>query len=183
MPGTQAKIPDDRELAASIRKGDGAAFETVYTRYAPLLMHYSEMIVRDRDSAYEVVQDTFVSVWMHRRRIDPDKPIRNYLLRAVHNNSLRLLRKEAARHIREEYLAPEDMTVHQHEQEGPACDIERLIPAVDRLPEQSRKVFRMSYWEDMKSMDIASELSISVRTVEAILYKARKRLRDELKKF
>ena len=71
----------------------------------------------------------------------------------------------------------------QHEQEGPACDIESLIPAVDRLPEQSRKVFRMSYWEDMKSMDIASELSISVRTVEAILYKARKRLRDELKKF
>ena len=53
---------------------------------------------------------------------------------------------------------------------------------MERLPEQSRRIFRMSYWENMKSMDIASELSISVRTVEASLYKTRKRLRKELKK-
>ena len=182
ISGMQAKATDEAGLAAAVKNGDGAAFETIYKRYAPALMHYSKMIVKDTDSAYEVVQDTFVSVWLNRSRIDASKPLSNYLLRSVHNNSLRLVKKEAARHLRERRCAPDDAVITPQEQETPSYDMESLIPAVDRLPEQSRKVFRMSYWEDMKNMDIAAELSISIRTVEAILYKARKRLRDELRK-
>lgn len=179
----QAKVPNERDLAAAVRKGDEAAFESLYSKYAPALRSYSETIVRDSNSAFEVVQDTFVSVWMNRRRIDPDRPIRNYLLRAVHNNSLRFVRKETARRAREQFLAAEDSDMQFHErQEMPGYDIDGLVPAVDRLPEQSRRIFIMSYMERMKSMDIASELSISIRTVESILYKARKRLREELKK-
>lgn len=179
----QAKGTDERELAAAIRKGDEAAFEALYSRYAPALRNYSETIVKDSNSAYEVVQDTFVSVWMNRRRIDPDRPLRNYLLRAVHNNSLRLVRKENARRAREQFLASESMESQTSDQkEVQDYDIDGLVPAVERLPEQSRKIFRMTYMERMKSTDIATELSISIRTVESILYKARKRLREELKK-
>ena len=85
--------------------------------------------------------------------------------------------------MREFYSAPDEDAVYQEEAENPGYDTGNLIPAVDKLPEQSRKVFIMSYLEEMKNMDIASDLSISVRTVESILYKTRKRLRDKLKKF
>uniref|UniRef100_UPI003FEE4336 sigma factor-like helix-turn-helix DNA-binding protein n=1 Tax=Alistipes shahii TaxID=328814 RepID=UPI003FEE4336 len=57
-----------------------------------------------------------------------------------------------------------------------------LAPAISRLPEQSRKVLLMSYWENKKNAAIATELSISVRTVETILYKVVKKLRGEIKK-
>ena len=57
-----------------------------------------------------------------------------------------------------------------------------LAPAISRLPEQSRKVLMMSYWENKKNATIATELSISVRTVETILYKVVKKLRGEIKK-
>lgn len=40
----------------------------------------------------------------------------------------------------------------------------------------------MSYWENKKNAAIATELSISVRTVETILYKVVKKLRGEIKK-
>ena len=183
MPGMNATEPSEKYLVSAIRKGDEASFESLYMKYAAPLRKYSEMIVKDPDSAYEVIQDTFVSVWMNRRRLDPDRPVRNYLLRAVHNNSLRFLRKENARRMREFYSAPDEDAVYQEEAENPGYDTGNLIPAVDKLPEQSRKVFIMSYLEEMKNMDIASELSISVRTVESILYKTRKRLRDKLKKF
>ncbi len=177
------EIPDETRLVSSIRKGDHEAFETVYIAYSGMLMKYAGMIVKNRDAAYEVVQDTFVSVWMNRKKLDPSKPVRNYLLRAVHNNSLKYVRKEMSRHSTEQKAASaERIVISSLEQDNsPKYDIEGLIPAVDRLPEQSRRIFKMSYWEDMKSMDIASELSISVRTVESILYKARKRLREELK--
>lgn len=57
-----------------------------------------------------------------------------------------------------------------------------MAPAISRLPEQSRKVLLMSYWENKKNAAIATELSISVRTVETILYKVVKKLRGEIKK-
>lgn len=180
---TVPEICDEEKLVSAVRNGDEDAFETMYTRYAPALMRYSAMILKDEDAAYETVQDTFVSVWMNRRRLNPQKSIRNYLLRAVHNNSLRAIRKETARHLRERQSMNSDTVTYQpHEYENPGYDTESLIPAVEKLPEQSRKIFRMSYWENMKSMDIASELSISVRTVESTLYKTRKKLREELKK-
>ena len=40
----------------------------------------------------------------------------------------------------------------------------------------------MSYWEEKKNAVIADELSISIRTVETILYKVKKKLRKEIKK-
>ena len=63
-----------------------------------------------------------------------------------------------------------------------ARGVEVLIPAIERLPEQSRRVLQMSYWEEKKNSIIAEELSISIRTVETILYKVKKKLRGEIKK-
>lgn len=171
-----------RDNFSAERDGDEAAFESLYMKYAAQLRKYSEMIVKDPDNAYEIVQDTFVSVWMKRHSLDRDRPVRNYLLRAVHNNSLLFIRKENSRRIREFNMVPEDTVFMPDETESRHYDVDDLIPAVDNLPEQSRKVFKMSYIEEMSNLDIASELSISVRTVESILYKARKRLRDKAQK-
>lgn len=77
---TVPEICDEEKLVYAVRNGDEAAFETMYTRYAPALMRYSAMILKDEDAAYETVQDTFVSVWMNRRMLNPQKSIRNYLL-------------------------------------------------------------------------------------------------------
>lgn len=178
-----ARKKKERDNVSAERSRDEAAFESLYMKYAAQLRKYSEMIVKDRDNAYEIVQDTFVSVWMKRHSLDRDRPVRNYLLRAVHNNSLRFIRKENARRLRESDMIPDETVFMQDDAENGNYDTDKLIPAVDNLPEQSRKIFRMSYLEEMSNMDIASELSISVRTVESILYKARKRLRNETGKF
>ena len=105
--------------------------------------------------------------------------LRNYLLRAVHNNSLRLLKYDEARRRREISAAAELHGGWDQEKEVPPPE---LAPAISRLPEQSRKVLLMSYWENKKNAAIATELSISVRTVETILYKVVKKLRGEIKK-
>lgn len=179
---------DNHRLVTALMAGDGSAFEAVYTAYARPLRHYAASILRDEEAAFEVVQDVFVAVWMHRRRLDASKSLRNYLLRAVHNNSLRLIRADEARRRREgraaaSAFAAAGAEAHPHwAEELPPPALERLAPAVSRLPEQSRKVLRMSYWENKKHAAIAEELSISVRTVETILYKVVKKLRGELKK-
>lgn len=56
-----------------------------------------------------------------------------------------------------------------------------LHRAIDELPDKCREVFKLSYLHDMKNKDIADVMGISLRTVEAHMYKALKVLRERLK--
>ena len=58
--------------------------------------------------------------------------------------------------------------------------IKEINRAIDGLPFQCRQIFLLSRFSGKKSQEIAVELGISVRTVEAQLYRAMKRLREEL---
>lgn len=174
-------IADNRRTVEALKAGDEEAFKAVYTAFCAPLRSYAATILKDDEAAYEVVQDLFTAVWLNRRRLDASKPLRNYLLRAAHNNALRLLKSDEARRRRETSAAAELHTAWEQDSPPPLYAKE-LAPAISRLPEQSRKVLMMSYWENKKNAAIATELAISVRTVETILYKVVKKLRGEIKK-
>ena len=174
-------LSDNSRIVKALKKGDSTAFEAVYKAYSGLLRTYATNILQDTDAAYEVVQDAFMAIWLNRKSLDDTKSLRNYLLRAVHNNSLRLIKAEEIRRAREE-KAMEEQMMDWEEVPVSSQRNELLIPAIERLPEQSRKVLQMSYWEEKKNAVIADELSISIRTVETILYKVKKKLRKEIKK-
>ena len=162
-------ISDNRRIVEALKTGDEETFKEVYTAFCAPLRHYATTILQNEQAAYEVVQDVFTAVWLNRKRLDAAKPLRNYLLRAVHNNSLRLLKYDEARRRREISAAA---GLHG------GWDQEKEVPP----PELARKVLMMSYWENKKNAELATELSISVRTVETILYKVVKKLRGEIKK-
>ncbi len=163
--------------------GHKEAFKTAYSAYCEPLRRYAVAILNNREEANEVVQDVFTAVWLNRANLDTSKLLRNYLLRAVHNNSLRLKQKEQSRRRRETAVSVNAKAATEYyEAENSLYGSEQLAPAIARLSEQSRRVLTMSYWDKKKSADIAGELSISVRTVETILYKAVRRLRSEIKK-
>lgn len=90
-------ISDNRRIVEALKTGDEETFKEVYTAFCAPLRHYATTILQNEQAAYEVVQDVFTAVWLNRKRLDAAKPLRNYLLRAVHNNSLRLLKYDEAR--------------------------------------------------------------------------------------
>lgn len=187
-------ISDNETTVKALKAGNEAAFEAVYMRYARPLRAYAGKILKDGELAFEVVQEVFVAVWEKRGGLDAGKPLRHYLLRAVHNNALRMLRAEEARRRREGEVVREREEQENRdarngggerkaeeweEREERAVAVKK---AVEGLPEQCRRVVRMSYWEEKKNGEIAELLGISVRTVESILYKAKQKLGQALKK-
>lgn len=90
-------ISDNRRIVEALKTGDEETFKEVYTAFCAPLRHYATTILQNEQAAYEVVQDVFTAVWLNRKRLDAAKPLRNYLLRAVHNNSLRLLKYDEVR--------------------------------------------------------------------------------------
>lgn len=166
----------NRKDIEALRNGDRTVFEKIYKTYFARLLYYSMSIVGDRDAACEIVQSLFLSLWENRRNLDPSGSLRNYLLRGAHNNSLNHQRTSSlhARH-HEEFARMSD-----HVQELPDPDEEpgeAVTRMMERLPERSRQVVYMSYFEDKKSREIAKELGISVRTVETILYQSVKKMK------
>ena len=55
-----------------------------------------------------------------------------------------------------------------------------LSEAINELPDKCKMVFKLSYLHDMKNKEIAETMGISLRTVEAHMYKALKFLRERL---
>lgn len=178
-------ISDNCRTVCALKSGDEAVFKAVYMAWSGPLQRYADSILRNEADARELVQELFVTLWLNRRRLDESKSLRNYLLRAVHNNALRECQRREVRRRREEgfkdEIAANPHIVNPEEEESP-CPEELLQPAIARLPRQSRRVVEMNYLENKKHAVIASELSISRRTVETILYKALRSLRDEIKK-
>ena len=156
-------LSDNCCLVKALKAGDETAFKALYLAYSIPLRRYASTILRDEEAAYEVVQDMFVAVWMNRKKLDESKSIRNYLLRAVHNNALRLLKYNIARKVREEKMMAVFSDICEEDEE--VTDRIKALPRVlARLPEKSRKVLMMSFWEGKKNADIP-EISMVRRLI------------------
>ena len=167
-------ISDNRRIVEALKTGDEETFKEVYTAFCAPLRHYATTILQNEQAAYEVVQDVFTAVWLNRKRLDATTCCAPCTTTPCACSST--TRPAAAA----KSAPPPNCTADgTRRKRFPPPE---LAPAISRLPEQSRKVLLMSYWENKKNAAIATELSISVRTVETILYKVVKKLRGEIKK-
>ncbi len=157
------------------------AFEGVFKKYFTALHGYAYTIVRDEAVAEGIVQEVFLNIWEKGRFPQWDDNPGPYLYRSVHNRSLNHLKKKKVKQAYETYATRQ---VHQTENTSEKIRMtelqDRLNEALEKLPEQCRIIFQMSRFREMKYQEIAAELKISLKTVEAQMGKALKRLRVQL---
>jgi RNA polymerase sigma-70 factor (family 1) len=172
---------DEQTQTAALRHGDEATFEAVFRQwYAPLCGYAARLTDGDLDAAEDLVQQVFVKLWEQRARLDIAWSLKGYLYKTVHNSALNRLRSVKTH---SKYL---DFNAAQLENEQtppdyPARELaERLQQALGKLPPQCRHVFELSRFEDLKYREIADQLGISIKTVEAQMGKALRILRLQL---
>nr|WP_295929011.1 RNA polymerase sigma-70 factor [uncultured Dyadobacter sp.] len=161
---------------------DESVFERVFLDYWEKMFNICFHFTRDADVSEELVQEIFRSVWERRESLGLRGEIGPYLTRAARLKSFEHLRNAA---IRERNLAAirdvtspavnyTENTVHYN------ALIEQIHHVVNALPEQCRKVFRLSREHGMNNKQIAHSLAISEKTVENQLTKALRVLRLHL---
>lgn len=173
----------DEQLVAGVRDSDEEAFRRLFERYQPVLFRAMFGAVRDRDEAHEIVQQTFVRVWDHRRKLNPDLPILGFLLHVARN----LLRDAAKRaDVRRRYEAdvpgPAASASDDPERSFTLRQLEEAISEIVRksLPDKCREVFLLSRLEGWSNAEVARQLGISVKTVENQITKALRIVREGL---
>lgn len=162
---------------------DQKAFKQLYQLLFFKLYQFAYAYVRSRECAEEVVNDVFLGLWQKRNTADTISNIQVYLYVAVKNASLNELRKR-------KITAPvslDELEVHHllitANPESLLITGElktRIREAVDRLPPRSRLIFKLVKEDGLTYRETAAILNISVKTVDAQLYLALKKLAHTL---
>ncbi len=171
----------------NISKGklDKVSFEHLFRSYFSPLCLFGMKYLKDMDTSKEIVHDVFVNVWSKRNELDLNKSLKTYLFTSVYNRSLNYIRDhkklKGLEEFRPEQLeqSPFDASA---ELEGKELQ-SQIQKAIESLPERTRKIFVMNRFEGLKYKEIAEELEISQKTVEAQISSALKVLREKLKNY
>jgi RNA polymerase sigma-70 factor (sigma-E family) len=152
-------VPDSRSWDAD------AAVEELYAGHYRRLVRLSVLLVRDVETAEEVVQDAFVAMHGRWRRLrDPEKGLA-YLRQAVVNRSRSVLRHRAV----ERRHSPEPVLDVAGADEGALATERRaeVLDALRSLPERQREVLALRYYLDLSEAQIAETLGISRGAVKS----------------
>ncbi len=178
---------NDLLILTKIKDGDVKAFEQVFRQYYMPLCLYAASITGRMDIAEEIVQELFLVFWRERERLQLFHTIKSYLYGAVRNQSLQYWEHQDVRNrYRDAVLSrPEKDDMPDDPQEQIEYkELEALIErTLRKLPERRLRIFRMHRFEGKKYAEIASILSLSVKTVEAEMTKALQTLRKEIENY
>jgi len=177
-PSTFAPITNIGTYAL-IASGDRNAFEEAFRMYYAPLCAFAVQYVKDQDVAEDLVQDLFVRIWQDREKINVSTSLKSYLFASVRNRALNAMKVSARMRPLDEqnigHVADSDRDEAEYTDRST-----RVLAAIELLPEERRKVFKLSRNEGLKYHEIAARLGISIKTVENQMGKALKTLRAEL---
>lgn len=148
------------------------------------LLRYACAIVKEEVMAEEMVQNVFYKLWKGRDSLAISGSVASYLYRAVHNECLNYQKHLKVKAAHQAHVARTMEHINNAAEKLRLKELEqRLDKALNELPEQCRTIFQMSRFEELKYMEIAGRLGISVKTVENQMGKALKLLRTKLADF
>ncbi len=158
-------------------------FKVLYGQMYGPLVNFCHSKTKDWELSQEIVQNTFVKLWMNRNKINITTSLKSYLYSMVRNGIIDHYRKlDKIVDVKSDviYSIPE-----QYDSEDGGLDFELaylIRRALDTMKEKRKKIFELSRYEGLTYKEIANYLDISERAVEDNISKAFVQIRDYLKK-
>jgi RNA polymerase sigma-70 factor (ECF subfamily) len=175
-------LEKDFLFVEKLKKGDYTAYTLLMNNYYKNLCGYANLFTKDPSMSEDIVQNVFVKLWVYRKKIDPNIPIKRYLHKSVYNEFIDQYRKnKSVISLEEKHLRTINTIIDDN-----SFDIEKLMTRVnneiEKLPEKCKKVFILNKKEGLTHDEIAEYLQISKKTVEGHITRAFKILNQKLGK-
>ena len=173
-------------LIEQIRAGNESAFDDLFTIWYGKLQAYAFSVLQNEWQAEEVVQTVFCRIWEKRRKWQVHTSMKAYLYGSVYHQCMDGFRraKQVRNYQRHAFQNSIEVQVASASGKAELKELEvRLKYALSQLPDQCRTIFQLSRFGGLKYREIAEQLGLSVKTVEAQVSKALKHLRDQLTDF
>jgi RNA polymerase sigma-70 factor, ECF subfamily len=173
----------DEVLARRLRDGETAAGETLVRRYHQPLLRYLQRLAGSDHLAEELHQATWLSVLEHLERFDSSSTsggFKAWLYRIATNKANDVWRSRGRERAAKDGLklvVDEEAPDASHRLSGGEQE-QKLLRAIDRLPENQRQVLMLRYYSQLKFVEIAQMLGCPLNTALGRMHKAMLRLKE-----
>lgn len=173
----------DLLLLSNLQSGNPKAFDLIFKKYYDNLCRFAFSIIHDADMSQSLVQNVFLRVWDRRFALGQINNLPGYLTTMVKNQISDYLKDQKNLSLDLKRF-PETQDDNKTEQEVFCKNFEEcLIIAISKLSPRCKQAFELSRFENMSNKEIALEMNISIKGVEALIGRSLKALRDELREF
>lgn len=168
-----------------VSQGDTKAFNKLFKTYCNKIYSIGYYLTKSELIAEEIVQEVFIKVWENRKKLTDINFFNSWLRVVTKNTCYNYLRKKATEVLAISTMSenhvvalpeptPQEITEFR--------EFERCLEAaIQKLPTQQQKVFRLKKFSGKKVCEIAEELDISTHTVKEYLKIAQKSVKTNLK--
>ncbi|WP_343672410.1 sigma-70 family RNA polymerase sigma factor [Chitinophaga sp.] len=177
-------IPSDEERLLRIAEGDEKAFYSFYKEFAPRLRAYVWKSTRSDADTEEILQATFMRIWLSRDKIPAINNIQAWMYTITANTCLQHFRKQRNDRKKLEQLALSGKRDHDVSTPIDLVQLEEIKRAIgtalQKMSPRRKLIYRMNREEGKKPAEIAQVLSIPVGTVKNHLSASNKEIRELL---
>ncbi|MFO7733580.1 MAG: RNA polymerase sigma factor [Candidatus Aminicenantes bacterium] len=171
-------------LVERIKAGDREAFMTVVRMYQQKVFVMAYSILRDKEDALDVVQETFLRLYQKIGQYKPGSPFQGWLIQIAKNLSIDHYRKNRRKRLDFETSRPLDeipLAVEDRAADSGSSDLRSAFArGIDKLAERQRMVFVMRHYNELPFNEISEAMDISVGTAKSLHFKAVRNLRKWL---
>lgn len=179
-------MTEEKTYILQMKNGSQKAFDILYKMYIRRLYGFCYQYTKSQEDAEEVVQDVFLKLWTCRETLQAEHTIQHWLFKSAKNRLINLYRERVNSPYYEEYIHFCDSaklsvtdTAHQVEYDEFCRELEI---AKQHLSATQRKIFTLSFEEQIPYKEIALKLLLNENTVKNQVSLAMKILRKQLSK-
>ena len=185
----------DVQLMLKVQAGDQFAFQELFKRFAPRILHYARRMVGAEARAEELTQDVFTQVFRFRDRYRPESKFATWIFTIATNLCLNDLRRPERRLRVDLWNTP----AHEESREGPSLpDPDARTPeegavssemaahlkrAIAGLPPKQRAALTLSRFDGLAYQDVANALGCTEGAVKALIFRATQTLKRDLREY
>jgi RNA polymerase sigma-70 factor (family 1) len=175
-------VHNEASLLALVAKGDQRAFSNLFDAYFKQLGEYVYKLTESIEVTEEIVHDVFIKIWIKREILVDLDNFSHYLFILSKNQTLNHLRKKANDEVRQLEWLKEFKEEAYLMDDYPVIEEYRALMdiAVEKLPPQQKKVYKLSREGRLKHDEIAKMLDISPETVKKHIKLALRFIKNEL---
>jgi RNA polymerase sigma-70 factor (ECF subfamily) len=158
-------ILDDKQLLNFLQEENEDAFTEIYNRHWKRIYTLALSYLKSPEAAQDIVQDVFIKIWTNKENLFQVKEFKSYVFVIARNliisrlrNTIFHLSLDPDEQIEEEMLLPEKQLSYKE-------SVNLLHKAIELLPLQQRRAYKLSRNEGMRYEEIAQEMGISRLTV------------------
>lgn len=162
-------------------------FELIFRKYYVRLCGFANKFIANTTEAEDIVQEVFLNIWAKKDRLKLDDEIKPYLFKSVQNLCFNFIEHQK---VVDSYYSVIEVVYKNKKEEFDSYESvlftefqAKVDEAIGSLPEECRKIFKMSREDGLKYAEIADKLNLSVKTVETQMSRALSKLKIELKDY